>query len=163
MIKKDQIRIRIYTFSLIFFIVDILSKAILLKNGNLIFRNEIIPNFFYIDYATNTGGAFSIFQNYTFLIIIVSIILLFYIDHKMIKEDNSKTLNIGLSLIIGGALGNLFDRIVKGEVIDFLSFIIFGYHFPIFNFADVFICVGTFLMVLDIIRGEISENRSKKQ
>ena len=58
------------------------------------------------------------------------------------------------ALFIGGLLGNLYDRIVYGKVVDFLDFLIFGYDFPVFNVADCFICVGVALMFIAMLREE---------
>ena len=65
------------------------------------------------------------------------------------------------SLLIGGILGNLFDRIIYGYVVDYLDFYIFGYNFPIFNVADMCIVVAVILAMIDIIRSENDEVRSK--
>ena len=58
------------------------------------------------------------------------------------------------AIFLGGLVGNLYDRIVYGKVIDFLDFIIFGYDFPVFNIADCFICVGIGLMLVALIKEE---------
>lgn len=118
---------------------------------------KIINNFFYIDLTTNTGAAFSIFSGWSFLFILIAIGVLFYID-RFIVTDISHFLYI--SPIIGGIIGNLFDRVAYGKVIDFLSFKIGSYYFPIFNLADTFICVGVFLLITDYIRSDKNGNKS---
>lgn len=159
---EDKKRIKIYLIALTVFLIDILSKTFVVKAGNIMIRKEIIKEFFYIDYSTNTGGAFSILSNYTWLIIILSFIVLIYLDRKLIKKENSTLLNIALAFLIGGITGNLFDRILRGEVIDFLSFYIFKYPFPIFNVADIFICLGAIYLIIEVIRGEIHDRKSRK-
>ena len=65
------------------------------------------------------------------------------------------------SLLIGGILGNLFDRIMYGYVVDYFDFYIFGYNFPIFNIADIFIVCSVILIIIDTLRGGSGEVRSK--
>ena len=64
-------------------------------------------------------------------------------------------------MLIGGIIGNLFDRIVYGKVIDFLSFKFGTYSFPVFNLADTFICIGIFLLIVDFLRGDLNGNKSR--
>ena len=73
-----------------------------------------------------------------------------------IKKNNiqNKLELVSISLIIGGSLGNLMDRVIRGYVIDFLDFKIFNYNFPIFNLADTFIVIGVILLLLKEIRKE---------
>ena len=73
-----------------------------------------------------------------------------------IKKNNiqNKLELVSISLIIGGSLGNLMDRVVRGYVIDFLDFKIFNYNFPIFNLADTFIVIGVILLLLKELRKE---------
>ena len=66
-------------------------------------------------------------------------------------------------MITGGILGNLLDRIVYNYVIDFLDFKIFGYDFPVFNFADCFIVIGVTLLLIKSIKESINEYRSKRR
>ena len=104
----------------------------------------IIPKFFNITYAENTGAAFSILSNNTMLIIIISFILLFVL-YKYVFVGNKY--NGVKMLILGGILSNLIDRVFRGYVIDYLDFNIFGYSFPIFNIADICIVIGCVLFV----------------
>lgn len=159
---SSKMHIKVYFIALIVLLIDCISKLLVLKSGNVLSNRVVIPGFFYIHYSTNTGGAFSLFSSLTWLIILLSFLVLIYIDRKLIKSDISKLQMIALSFLIGGITGNLIDRIVRGEVVDFLSFIISGYSFPIFNFADVFICLGSILLIFDIIRGEVYEYKSRK-
>ena len=76
------------------------------------------------------------------------------------SETGTSTL---CSLLIGGIVGNLFDRIFYKEVIDFLSFNIFGYMFPVFNLADTFICIGIFIIIIKLLKGEKNENSSTRK
>ena len=150
-------RKKVYIFSFIFFLIDLLSK-ILVANINIEMPYKIIDNFFYIDMVTNSGAAFSIFSGWGILFIIIAIGVLFYID-RFIVTDVKHFLYI--SPIIGGILGNLFDRLVYGEVLDFLSFRFGSYYFPIFNFADVFICIGIFLLIIEHVWRNKDENKSR--
>lgn len=149
---------RIYVVSLIFFLIDLISKILILNHNN--YPLTIINNFFYIDKVTNEGAAFSSFSGYQIILILIAIIVLIYINKTIIKEINTKLGIISISMLIGGILGNLFDRIFYNKVIDFLSFKLSNYMFPIFNLADTFICIGIILLIIDYIRGEKNENHS---
>lgn len=92
------------------------------------------------------------FSGFTILLILIGLFVLFYIHKYLLKEVTTKLEIVGYSFIIGGIIGNLFDRIVYGEVIDFLSFKIFNYYFPIFNLADTFICIGIFLIIISFLK-----------
>ena len=81
------------------------------------------------------------------------------IDEKIIEENINK---IALSLVIGGSIGNLIDRIVRGAVVDFLDFKIFGYNYPIFNLADTFIVLGVFLLLISMVRKDKNNDRRHK-
>lgn len=110
---------------------------------------EILP-FFHIAYVENTGAAFGMARNYNKLLIAVSLVILITLfvlrrHWEKVDSQNIKT-RVGLAMVIGGALGNLYDRIVYGSVVDFLDFFAGPYHWPAFNVADSAICVGAFLL-----------------
>lgn len=111
----------------------------------------IIPNFFNIDLAFNTGGAFSIMNKYTIIIILASFLCIYFLKEIQKEIVNSKLKLVTFSLLYGGIFGNLFDRILFGGVRDFLDFEFWGYHFPTFNFADVFIVIGMILLIIFIL------------
>lgn len=144
----------IVVISIILVLIDQISKKIIELNYNIGDSKEIIKDFFYITSHRNRGAAWGILQNSRYLFLFITILFLlllfFYIyKNKVVLKINDYVM---FSLIIGGALGNFLDRIIKGEVIDFLDFHIFGYDFPIFNLADTFICLGIFLLALKIYK-----------
>ncbi|MBP5683628.1 MAG: signal peptidase II [Bacilli bacterium] len=148
----------------IFFFVDLISKIIMSKILEVNESIKIIKNFFYITLAHNSGAAFSILKDQQILLIIITVIALFYIYKYMNKEDMKRLEGFAFSMITGGILGNLFDRIIYNYVIDFLDFKIFGYDYPIFNFADTFIVIGVILLVINYfkeLRYERSNSRRK--
>ena len=152
---------KIYLYSSIFFIIDLLSKILIIN-----FYKEkltIINNFFYINKVTNTGAAFSIFSGYSIVFIVIGIIALIYIHKVLLKDIKSKIEKIAYAMLIGGIIGNLIDRIIYGKVIDFLSFKIFNYYFPIFNMADVFICISILLIAINLLIGGKNEISSKQK
>ena len=150
---------KVYIISFIIFIIDLLSKILVLGIDKT--PITIINNFFYINKIFNTGAAFSLFTGNNFILIIIAIAVLIYIDRKVIDDIKSKISVISISMLIGGIIGNLFDRIVYGKVIDFLSFKFGTYSFPIFNLADTFICIGIFLLIVDFLRGDLNGNKSR--
>ena len=119
---------------------------------------SIIPNFFSIQYLKNTGAAFSILENQTILLAITSIICISVIIYYLKKEENLTTaMYLSFGLVLGGILGNLIDRIVYQGVIDFLSFQIFNYNFPVFNIADIGITIGVLLLIIIYISRDIKK------
>ena len=140
---------RVYLFSFLFLILDIISKLIVKNNIVLNSSNIIIPNFFKLTYVLNDGAAFSILSGNIYLLIIVSLIILGGIIYYLRRDNLNNYKVIYYSLLIGGLLGNLIDRIIYNGVIDFLDFTLFGRNMPIFNLADIFICVSVFLIILE--------------
>lgn len=139
----------IYIIAFIFLMLDVISKIIISNVLVLGETKEIITNFFYLTYTHNYGAAWSIFNGYTFLIIIVSVLIIIAILYYLKKyKVNSMLLKIGYAILLGGSIGNLVDRIVHGYVIDFFDFYILGYDFPIFNIADTGIVVGIIIIML---------------
>ena len=150
----------IIILSIIFLIVDQITK-ILVVNSLVPGENiEIIKNIFNIIYTNNTGAAFSILLGKRVFLIVVAVliigVLLYYIKRNKIEK---KIDIIALSFVIGGSLGNLIDRIVRGYVIDFISIKIGNYNFPIFNVADILIVIGVFLLLLSSRRRQSDDNK----
>ena len=137
-------------------LVDFFSKYIVSKLMTVNETINLIDNFFRITYVKNTGAAFSIFSNNTILVIIISVViigfLLFYIYKN---KGNNKLENVSYAFILGGAIGNLIDRLVYGYVIDFLDFEILSYDAPIFNLADTFIVIGVILFLINTLRSRV--------
>ncbi len=141
--------------SLILAIIDQVSKLLILRGTTLNNSLAIIKNFFYITYTHNTGAAFSIFTGKRLFLIVITIIVLIIIINYIKKNKITKKAElIALSLVMGGSIGNLIDRIVYGYVIDFIDIKIFGYDFPVFNIADSFITIGVILLILTLNRKE---------
>ena len=125
---------------------------------------NIIDNFFSLTYVLNDGAAFSLFASRTYLLILIAIICLFFIIYELKNNLDDRMLSIGYSLALAGLLGNFLDRLMDGYIIDYLSFKIFTYNFPIFNFADILIVVGIIIVIIKEIlkeRGKKYEVRSK--
>ena len=141
--------------SIILLCIDQISKLLVV---NLLTKTDsitIIKNFFYLTYINNDGAAVSILVGKRIFLILIAVLAIVMLI-RYIKKNNiqNKLELVSISLIIGGSLGNLMDRVVRGYVIDFLDFKIFNYNFPIFNLADTFIVIGVFLLLLKEIRKE---------
>lgn len=125
---------------------------------------NIIDNFFSLTYVLNDGAAFSLFASRIYLLILIAIICLFFIIYELKNNLDDRVLSIGYSLALAGLLGNFLDRLIDGYIIDYLSFKILGYNYPIFNFADILIVVGIIVVIIKEIlkeRGKKNEVRSK--
>jgi len=135
-----------YILTITITILDLLIKYLVDKHITYI---EILPN---ISLRTtyNYGISFNMLDNKTYLIIILSILLLGLFIYMEKDYQNIKYHNILFGLIYGGILGNLINRIITGYVIDYISI----YYFPIFNLADICICVGIFFLIIGSVRND---------
>ena len=141
--------------------LDQISKLYIASNLILYKKNPIINNFFNITYVQNKGAAWGILDGNTVFLVLITLIALFIIIRFIFKEENLTKLDIlSYGLLLGGITGNFIDRILRGFVIDFLDFYIFGYDFPVFNIADIMIVVSVIMMVISYLRGDINENKS---
>ena len=152
---------KLFIISIIVLLIDIASKRLVI---NLLIENQsfkIIENFFSLTYVKNTGVAFSMIEGYVPLIVIATIIILFML-FKYIKDGiNNSVELVSYGFIIGGAVGNLIDRVIMGYVVDFFDFNILGYQAPIFNVADIFIVVGVLMLIIFGRNGDKYEVNSK--
>lgn len=145
-----------YMISLIVLLIDQLTKILVLKYLKSIGSLPIIKNIIHFTYVENRGAAFGILQNQRLFFIIITFIVVGFIVFYFHKKDYyPKPMMIGLSLIVGGAIGNLIDRILYGFVVDFIDFRVW----PVFNMADSAIVIGQILIVYVILKYDVLDQR----
>ena len=145
-----------YALSIFVIVADQFTKNLIVNRFDLYDRVQVLP-FFDLIRAHNSGAAFSFlsdaggWQRIFFVSIssVVSLVLAIWLSRL---ESRQKIQALGLSLVLGGALGNLYDRVAYGYVIDFLLFYYDQYSFPAFNVADSAITVGAFFLIVDMIK-----------
>lgn len=146
----------IYIISLIVVVVDQFIKAVVSYNMKVYDTFTLIKGFLDINLVHNTGAAFSFLQGGRVLFILIALIVILLISMYINSNDdvdNKKTLIY--SLLLGGIVGNLIDRIIHGYVIDYISFTIVNYKFPVFNFADSCIVIAVMLAIIITIREDL--------
>ncbi len=142
------------------FILDRITKWLVIRNIALEESIPVIPRLFRLTHLENPGAAFSLFADSpsvfkTGLLIAVSVGALAVVGLLLWRRRGiSNATTVALSLIMGGALGNLWDRLADGKVTDFLDFYIDAHHWPPFNLADSAIVVGALLLMLRMLRKE---------
>lgn len=138
-----------FILALVIFLLDQGTKYIVMKNLNLYQVMSVLP-FFNLVYYRNIGSAFGMFKGLgNPFFILISAAAIVAITVMIIKDSGSRT---GLSLILGGAAGNLTDRIMHGYVVDFLEIYAGNFYWPAFNVADSALTIGIMLLILDAIR-----------
>ena len=153
MLKKNII---IFLIIISTFFIDLLTKNFAL-NHLIINYSLSINNFLNFTLAFNYGAAFSILSEaggwqrwfFTAIAMAVSGVILWWLKQS---PKNQTLLPVAFSFILGGALGNVYDRLVHGYVIDFLDFYVNGFHWPAFNIADSAIFIGAALLIIDMIK-----------
>jgi signal peptidase II len=142
------------------FVLDFATKALIRSFVSAWDTYSVIPGFFNIIHTENPGGAFSMFANAdpdwrAFFFVGVStaalVLIAFLLWRPNGRLGDSLKLRYGLALIMGGSLGNLYDRLVRGAVTDFLEFYVGAYRWPAFNVADMALTVGAALVLLDML------------
>ena len=140
--------------TLVVVVIDLLSKY--LADSQLVYADPVpLLPVFDLTLLYNTGAAFSFLASaggwQRWLFVVIAVGMSAFLLHWMRRTPyTQKALGIGLALVLGGALGNLFDRSVHGHVIDFISLHWSGYYFPAFNIADCAITLGTCLLLIDM-------------
>ena len=138
------------------FVLDQLTKWLVRKEIRYGSEIPIIPGFFSLVHASNTGAAFSMLTGNNLFFILLAIGALAFLGFLLIRHqqtnDNRKRLTtltqISIALLVSGILGNLVDRLMRGAVTDFLYFYIRQYSWPSFNVADSCICIAAGLLIL---------------
>src|SRR5262244_2548224 len=135
---------------------DRMTKWLVAQKITLHDSVDVIPGLFRLTHVQNTGAAFGLFAESpsefrVAMLILVSVAALAVVSALLWKNGNAlNTTAIALSLVFGGALGNLWDRIASGRVVDFLDFYVGSHHWPAFNVADSAIVVGALLLLSEI-------------
>ena len=137
--------------------LDRAAKWVVSKNISLHDSVQVIPGFFRLTHVENRGAAFGLFAESPSewkiaVLVLFSIVALVIVSALLWRNSHSMSATgVGLALILGGALGNLWDRLVSGRVVDFLLFYIGQYQWPAFNVADSAIVIGAGLLVVEIL------------
>ncbi len=130
--------------------IDQFTKLLVINTIKDVDTVPLIKDVFHLTYWENRGAAFGILQNQrAFFIILTVAVVLGVCLFMIIKKPKSLVLNVSLTLLIGGAIGNFLDRLIKGYVVDFLDFRLID--FPIFNAADCFVVVGAVMLAIYLI------------
>ena len=147
-------------------LLDRLSKRLVAREISLHDSITVIKHVFYITHVENSGAAFGLFADSPSgwkiaLLVIFSIVALVIVSALLWRNSQTMTATaVGLSLILGGALGNLWDRLLSGRVVDFLLVYIGSYQWPAFNVADSAIVVGASLLVFEILLAKTPAEKS---
>ena len=142
--------------ALVVFTLDQVTKAVVEANIALYDARSVIPGLFRLTHVKNRGAAFGIFadspsEGRIAALIFLSVLALSVVVTLLWRnQPDARRMGLGLALILGGAVGNLFDRLVQGSVVDFLDFYFRSYHWPAFNVADSAIVIGAGLLLLDM-------------
>jgi signal peptidase II len=150
-------RVTHFLLALLVFVLDRSTKRLVATRVAMYRHIQIIPGFFKITHTENTGAAFSLFADSPShwkitLLIGFSVVAMVIVTVLLWKQSQALSLTgIALSLILGGAVGNLWDRVASGRVVDFLLFYVKHYEWPVFNLADSAIVIGASLLVLEIL------------
>lgn len=149
-----------YVIALFVFLADRVSKWLVVSKMELGQSIPLWEGVFHLTSHRNRGAAFGILQNQrAFFIVITLVVIVGIIWYLKKTYKESKLVSWALALILGGAVGNFYDRVLTGEVVDFFDFTLI--HFPIFNIADSAIVIGVGLFVIDGVRDLLMNGRDR--
>ena len=155
-----DLRLKAYGLSGLVFVLDRLTKMIVESRVGFMDTYRVIPGFFDIVRSQNRGVAFGIFNDSTSewrtkLLIVASLVAVGMVTWMLWKAEKLDPYSLwGFALILGGAAGNLFDRIVSGHVTDFLLMYVGDFQWPTFNIADSAIVVGSGFLLMEVLRSK---------
>ena len=153
-----DLRVKAYATACVVFGLDRFTKWLIERHVSFLDTYRVIPGFFDIVHSENRGVAFGLLNDSTFewrntLLVVASLVAVVGVSILLWKPRQFDRVSIwGFSLVLGGAAGNVFDRILSGRVTDFLLFYIRQYQWPAFNVADSAIVIGSGLLLIDLVR-----------
>lgn len=141
-------------------IADQLTKWVVATQMMIGDSFTVIPNFLSITSHRNNGAAWGILSGQMGFFILITIMIIIALVVFYIREaKNNLFMQVAISLLLAGALGNFIDRVMNGEVVDFVDTLIFGYDFPIFNIADASLTLGVGLLVILLLTDKTNDKR----
>ena len=155
------------------FAIQLISAAVLAAADQLIKKAAVenlrgkddivlIKNIIGLTYAENTGAAFSAFSNSTMLLSVVTLVMLLAgVVYLFFAKIQSKIVNVGAAMILGGGIGNLIDRFARGYVVDYIETLFVD--FPIYNFADILVTCGVIMVCAYLVYEIVREEKNKRQ
>jgi signal peptidase II len=144
-----------YLIALFVILLDQVTKWLIVSNLYLGESITIIDNFFYITSHRNRGAAWGILQGQMWFFYVITVVVIIGIMYYLHKAAKGKwLLGISLALMLGGAIGNFIDRVIRKEVVDFIHTFIFGYNFPVFNIADSALVIGVIMLMIQMLLEE---------
>lgn len=150
-----------YLIAVLVIALDQVTKYIIVIQMDQGQSIELISGFLYLTSHRNAGAAFGILQGQMWLFYIATVIVVGVIVYMIITQaKESRFFGISLGLVLGGAIGNFIDRLLEGEVVDFIDVNIFTYNFPIFNVADMALVIGVGFMMIYFIIEEKRQGKS---
>ena len=156
--ERALYRASYFAVSVVILFLDQWSKGAITRHLAVHESREVLGDFFSLTYVRNTGAAFGLFASVDSAVksvVLNSVAVAAFVAvtfYALRSSFKSVRLQLGLALVLGGAVGNLVDRVRFGFVVDFLLFGVGGHYWPAFNVADSAICVGVGLLALDMLR-----------
>ncbi len=152
----------VYLIALVVYGLDQWLKWLVRTHLQLDHGFPVIKNVLYIDYIRNPGAAWGILPHARWLLILIAIVVMAAVIYAQRRFNDSWLAKIGLALVLGGALGNLTDRVLTGTVVDYVYFSII--NFPVFNLADSAIDVGVILLLwYSLRRDRVKKHQSSEE
>jgi len=137
-------------YAAVFFVLDRITKLMIVNNSHNL-PVSVINKFFTITFVKNPGVAFGWFPDWKLPPILMALVMIIIITYYSLKlPEEERITRWALALLVGGAVGNLYDRVTYGFVVDFFLFHFGAFDFPVFNIADIIIDLGVFMLFIDI-------------
>ncbi|MFJ7728956.1 signal peptidase II [Neobacillus sp. NPDC097160] len=144
-----------YLIAIFVILLDQVTKWLIVNNMYLGESITIIDKVLYITSHRNRGAAWGILQGQMWLFYVITVVVIGAIMFYLHKAAKGKwLLGVSLAFMLGGAIGNFIDRVLRKEVVDFIHTYIFSYNFPVFNIADSALVIGVILLMIQMLREE---------
>lgn len=143
-----------YVIAVFVILLDQITKWFIVSKMQIGESITIIDQILYITSHRNRGAAWGILQGQMWLFYVITLIVIVALVLYIQKAKSKRLMGVSLALMLGGAIGNFIDRIIRKEVVDFIHTYIFDYNFPVFNIADSSLVIGVALLMIQMLRDE---------